>query len=90
MLANTFTFRSFCIFDARETEWLQLSGNFFGVAALCKLIFASQKLSTLPRENFFPYYIFFSSRRGLLSSRRGLSSSRRSLLSSRRELKNYI
>ena len=29
MLANTFTFRSFCIFDARETEWLQLSGNFF-------------------------------------------------------------
>ena len=63
---------------------------FFGVAALCKLIFASQKLSTLPRENFFPYYIFFSSRRGLLSSRRGLSSSRRGLLSSRRELKNYI
>ena len=76
--------------DARETEWLQLSDDFFGAAALCKLVFACQKLSTLPRENFFPYYIFFSSRRGLLSSRRGLSSSRRGLLSSRRELKNYI
>ena len=52
MLANTFTFRSFCIFDARETEWLQLSGNFFGAAALCKLVFACQKLSTLPVSNF--------------------------------------
>lgn len=83
MLANTFTFRSFCIFDARETEWLQLSGDFFWVAVLCKLVFASQKLSTLPGKNFFSYYIFFSSRRGLSSSRRGL-------LSSRRELKNYI
>ncbi len=69
--------------DARETEWLQLSGDFFWVAAPCKLVFACQKLSILPGENFFPYYIFFSSRRGLLSSRRGL-------LSSRRELKNYI
>ena len=85
------------LFSEASVIWTQEKRNgynfqaiFFGVAALCKLIFASQKLSTLPRENFFPYYIFFSSRRGLLSSRRGLSSSRRGLLSSRRELKNYI
>ena len=85
------------LFSEASVIWTQVKQNgynfqaiFFWVAAPSKLVFACQKLSTLPGEIFFPYYIFFSSRRGLLSSRRGLSSSRRGLLSSRRELKNYI